>query len=63
MKNITDLRNELTRVFTDLRSGNTTYQVAGELNNSCGKILSSLKVEMEYYALREEKPEIKFLSS
>jgi hypothetical protein len=31
------------------------------MNNSAGKIINSLKVELEYFALRKEKPNIPFL--
>lgn len=61
MKNIEDLRNELTRLFSDIKAGSTDIKAAAEMNNTAGKIINSIKVELEYAALRKESPEIKFL--
>jgi len=61
MKNIQELRDNLTEVFNGLRDGSISPQVATELNNSAGKIISSIKVELEYYGLRKESPEIEFI--
>lgn len=32
------------------------------MNNSAGKIIQSLKVELDYAALRQEQPSISFLT-
>lgn len=61
MKNISDVREQLIQVFESLKNGTITPSIATEMNNSVGKIINSVKVELEYYALRKEKPEIKFL--
>jgi hypothetical protein len=63
MNSIEDVREQLSLVFKDLRAGLIKHKDAAELNNSAGKIISSLKVELDYYALRKEKPNIKFLST
>jgi hypothetical protein len=63
MKNITDVRAELSKVFVGLKNGSINPSVASELNNSAGKIINSVKIELEYYALRKEKPEIEFLKN
>ncbi|NRE46698.1 hypothetical protein [Burkholderia pseudomallei] len=63
MKNIRDVRDELAGVFADLKSGKLKPADAAELNNAAGKIISSLKVELEYYGQRKEKPNIPFLGS
>ena len=62
MKNVEELRTELSGVFMRLKEGDLSHSDAKELNNSAGKMINSAKVEMEYYALREEKPDIAFLS-
>ena len=62
MKNITDIRLELSSVFDGLKCGTISAKDAKELNNSAGKIINSLKVELEYYALRKEKPDIEFMN-
>jgi hypothetical protein len=61
MKSIQQVREELAKVFEGVKLGTVNHKDAAELNNSAGKIISSLKVELEYYALRKEKPEIPFI--
>ena len=61
MKNVTELRNELSRVFHELRAGTLEWKVAKELNNCAGKIINSAKVQLEYHSLRKDKPNITFL--
>lgn len=63
MKNITEVRAQLSEVFEMLKSGAIQPGTATELNNAAGKIINSVKVELEYYALRKEKPEIPFLKN
>lgn len=61
MNNIKEVRNELSKVFDELKSGQLKSADAKELNNCAGKIINSLKVELEYHALRKETPQIDFL--
>ena len=61
MKNVTVLRNELSEVFDKLNSGLIKPKEAGELANLAGKMINSAKVQLEYYALRKEIPDITFL--
>ena len=63
MKNVNELREHLSQVFTDLKSGAIKHTDAGELANLAGKMINSAKVQIEYYALRKESPKIKFLES
>ena len=62
MKSVNQLRNELSEIFDDLRSGAIKTKEAGELANVAGKIINSAKVQLEYYALRKEAPTLKFLN-
>jgi len=62
MKNMNELRTELSDVFTKLRSGKLDVKIAGELNNTAGKIINSVKVELEFYALTKQTPVIDFLT-
>jgi hypothetical protein len=62
MKNLRELREELSDVFANLKSGELCAKDAKELNNAAGKIINSAKVELEYYALRKETPNIPFIS-
>ena len=61
MKTITDLRSELCDTFDDLRAGNVTPKVASEMNNSAGKIINTLKVQLDYHTMTKTKPNIPFL--
>ena len=59
---ITDLRDDLLKVYADLRSGKLEPREVKELNNTAGKVIASAKVQLEYAGLRGEKPEIDFLN-
>lgn len=63
MKNIVEVREELSIVFQDLKNGTLEHKVASELNNCAGKIINSLKIELEYYSLRKEHPVISFFEN
>lgn len=60
-KNIEELRNQLLEAFDLLRSDPRRVNQVGELANTAGKVVSSLKLELEYAALRKETPSIAFL--
>lgn len=60
MKNIVEVREQLSEVFADLRAAKIGHHEAAEMNNCAGKILTSLKVELEYYALTKQVPSIPF---
>lgn len=61
MKTINELRDELLKLFDDIKTGETDVKVAGEMNNTAGKVINSVKAELEYAALREVEPNIPFL--
>lgn len=61
MNNVNELRTELADVFAKLRAGEIKPGEAAELANLAGKMIGSAKVQVEYYALRKEAPEIEFL--
>jgi hypothetical protein len=61
MKNVVDLREELSKVFTGLKEGTVRPKDASEMANLAGKMINSAKVQLEYHALRKDKPSIKFL--
>ena len=63
MTTITDIRNDLIKVFNGLRDGTMEAKDAFEVNNTAGKIISSAKVQLAYAALRGERPDIEFLKS
>lgn len=61
MNNAHKLRTELAAVFAQLKAGEIKPLEAAELANLAGKMINSAKVQVEYYALRKESPEIAFL--
>lgn len=63
MKNVEELRAQLSAVFVGLQNGSVQHKDASEFANLAGKIINSAKVQVEYYTLRKETPVIPFLSS
>lgn len=61
MKNAEQLRDELANVFNQLKNGAIKHQDAAELANLGGKMIATAKVQLEYCALRGEKPDIPWL--
>lgn len=45
------------------RSSVTRFAVAGEMNNTAGKIINAQKVQLEYAALKKVAPSIAFLDT
>jgi len=63
MKNVSELRDHLSQVFAELRSGTINAKDAAELANIAGKLINSAKVQIEYHALRKDQPSIPFLDA
>lgn len=63
MTTITDIRDDLVKVFNGLRDGTVEPKQAVEVNNTAGKIISTAKVQLGYHALRGEVPNIPFLGN
>ena len=64
MKNVSELRDQLSQVFADLRGGALKHTDAGELANIAGKMINSAKVQLDYYALtKQEAKTIPFLDN
>lgn len=61
MQNCDELRAELALTFAKLKAGEIKPSEAAELANLAGKMIGSAKVQVEFYALRKEMPDIKFL--
>jgi hypothetical protein len=61
MKNVNELREQLSAVFADLRGGAIKHTDAAELANIAGKMINSAKIQLDYYALRKQAPTIPFL--
>lgn len=63
MKNITELRDELAAVFAGLKNGTLEHTQAAEMNNAAGKIINTVKVQLEYATMRKEEPNIPFMNT
>jgi len=61
MKNIVELREDLLKVYTDLRAGDVGLNEAKQAANVAGKIMSTAKVQMEYNKMIQSKKRIAFL--
>jgi len=61
MKSIKELRDNLATLFSQVRDGEVDIKRAAEMNNSAGKIINSIRVELEYAELRKVKPSVSFL--
>lgn len=60
-KDITDLRNQLLEAFDQLQKDPRRINQVQELSNTAGKIIGTLKTQLEYSMLRCEVPEIPFM--
>lgn len=61
MKNIKELRNSLADNYEKMKSDEMEIKLGKELANTAGKIINSLKVELEYNSLTGQKKKISFL--
>jgi hypothetical protein len=61
MQNITELRDSLASNYDKMKAKKMTLSMGKELANTAGKILGTLKVELEYNQMMNEKKKIKFL--
>ena len=61
MQNITDLRNSLADNYTKMKAGKMNMPLGKELANTAGKIINSLKAELEYNAQHKLIKNIDFL--
>ena len=61
MQNIKDLRNSLLDNYEKMKSKEMDLKDGKELANTAGKVLNSLKIELEYNTLIGNKNKIDFL--
>jgi len=60
-KDITELRDQLLDAFDSVKQDPRRANQVKEMTNVAGKILGTVKAQLEYAALRNEEPEIDFL--
>lgn len=61
MQNITELRKSLADNYSKMKAGKMSIGIGKELANTAGKIINSLKVELEYNQMMNIKNRIDFL--
>lgn len=60
---ITTLRDALCEVIDELRSHSITPDEAEAVSNASGKIVASIRVELEYRRMRGEVPNLAFMEA
>ena len=63
MNNVLEMRKELVSVFYGVKTKRLPLDRAKELNSTACKIISSVKLQLDYASLRKEVPEIAFLNT
>ena len=61
--NIESLRNILIETVSSLRSGQTPPATAEAISNASGKIIASIRVQLEYARMRNEVPKLAFMEN
>ena len=62
-KTIKTLRDDLYVVFSGLKDGSVDPKVAAEMNNTAGKIINTVRAELQYAEQRKVEPNIEFLNT
>lgn len=60
-KDMTELRDQLLEAFDQLKGDPRRVIQVKELTNTAGKIINTVKSQMEYAMLRAEEPDIAFM--
>lgn len=60
-KDITELRDQLLDAFDWVKADPRRANQVKEMSNAAGKVLGTIKAQLEYAMLRQEKPSIEFL--
>lgn len=63
MKNIIELRESLSDNYEQLKTKKMELKLGKELANTAGKIINSLKVELDYNSMMNIKKKISFLEN
>lgn len=61
MKNMNEIREMLCEAIEDLKSEKTTAANVNAIVNATGKILGTIKLEMEYSRLIGKQPKVDFI--
>lgn len=61
MKNVKEMHEELTRLYSQLASGEMDVKRGAEMINCAGKMINAAKVQVEYRKLQQSEKKIDFL--
>lgn len=61
LENVQELRNDITKVYQELRTNSIGLKEAKELFNGAGKIMNTAKLQLEYNAYIKSGKRIPFL--
>ncbi len=61
MKTMKEVREKLVELSGKLESGTMELKIVGEIHNGIGKIINTVRTQLEYSKLRKEKPQIDFM--
>lgn len=62
-KDINDLRNQLLDAFEWVKADPRRANQVKEMTNAAGKILGTVKAQLEYAVIKGEEPDIPFLGT
>lgn len=61
IKNIVELRKKIGKAAADMEKEAISRPLGAEMVNAYGKMINTVKVELEYAKLRKEEPDIEFM--
>jgi len=61
--NIESLRGILIETVSSLRAGHTLPSTAEAISNASGKIIASIRVQLEYARMRGQVPKLRFMEN
>lgn len=61
MKTMTDARKKTCEILEGLEGGSVDVKTAAEMFNGIGKVINTVRTQLEYSKLRKEKPQIDFM--
>lgn len=59
--NLNEIRRTLCEIIEGIRAQTITPDAAEAVSNASGKVIASLRVELEYRRARAERPEMPFI--
>lgn len=61
MKTMKEVRRKLVDLNGKLEDGTLDFKTVSEMHNGIGKIINTIRTQLEYSKLRKEQPQIDFM--